>query len=204
MVDHIYIVHYTPLTERKAYLLAKFNEANITNFTFYEKYNRNETSKETMEQYFKLHNLNPAQICISIAHIEIYREILEKGYNRCLILEDDALLCENFFSSLNEYNSQLPEWFDIGSLNNGCGFHAGNIKPSQIWYPATTTRTCCAYIISNKCCATLLPSIIPFTLSIDHELNIQITKHNLKIFWAEPTIVSDGSVSKYGSSYVYF
>jgi hypothetical protein len=204
MVEHIYIVHYTPLTERKEYLLAKFTGANITNFTFYEKYNRNETSKETMEQYFKLHNLNPAQICITIAHIEIYREILEKGYKRCLILEDDALLCDNFFERLNEYNSQLPEDFDLGLINDGCGFHASDIQPSQIWYPVPTSRTCCAYIISSTCCATLLPSIIPFTMAIDHELNIQIKKLNLKSFWAEPTIVNDGSGSKYGSSYVYF
>jgi GR25 family glycosyltransferase involved in LPS biosynthesis len=204
MVDHIYIVHYSPLIERKKYLLAKFEETKITNFTFYEKYNRNETSTKLMEQYFKLHNLNPAQICITIAHIEIYREILEKGYKRCLILEDDARLSDNFFTKLNTYNNALPEDFDLGFLNDGCGFHASNIQPSQIWYPATTTRTCCAYIISNKCCATLVPSIIPFTMAIDHELNIQIAKHNLKTFWAEPTIVSDGSASIYGSSYVYF
>jgi len=204
MVDHIYVVHYTPLTERKKYLLNKFEKANITNFTFYEKYNRNETSPEVMSDYFKLHNLTPAQICITIAHIEIYREILEKGYKRCLILEDDALLCENFFERLHEYNSQLPEDFDLGLLNDGCKLHANNIQPSQIWYPATTTRTCCAYIISNKCCATLLPSIIPFTMAIDHELNIQIKKLNLKTFWAEPTIVNDGSCSIYGSSYTYF
>jgi len=203
-IDHIYIVHYSPLIERKNYLLNKFKESNITNYTFYEKYNRNETSKEVMSQYFKLDNLTPAQICITIAHIEIYKEIMEKGYERCLILEDDARLCDNFFDKLRVYYNAIPADFDLALINDGCKLHASTIHPSTIWYLIPATRTCCAYIITRKCCSILIPSIIPFNYAIDAELNQQIIKHNLKVYWAEPTIVSDGSEHTYVASYTRY
>jgi GR25 family glycosyltransferase involved in LPS biosynthesis len=196
-IDHIYVVHYTPLIERKAYLLQKFKEAGIPQFTFCEKYDRNTVTKETVSHYTTNAQLRLPGVCITITHIEIYREILEKGYARCLILEDDAILCDDFFTLLNAYNKMLPNDFDMGSINNGCNMHAKTIDPSTIWYPATTTRTCCAYIISGRCCAKLLSSIVPFQAVIDHELNRQIAKLGLRMFWAEPTLVVDGSEFKH-------
>jgi GR25 family glycosyltransferase involved in LPS biosynthesis len=196
-IDHIYIVHYTPLIERKAYLLQKFKEAGITQFTFCEKYDRNTVTKETISQYTNNSQLRLPGVCITIAHIEIYKEILEKGYTRCLILEDDAILCNDFFTLLNAYNKMLPDSFDMGSINNGCNMHIKNIDSSTIWYPAPITRTCCAYIISSHCCAKLLSSIVPFQKVIDHELNYQIAKLDLQMFWAEPTLVIDGSEFKH-------
>ena len=57
-INKIFIVHYKPLTERKHYLLQKFKEMNITNFEFYDKFDRNSTSQEVIDEYFKLNNLN--------------------------------------------------------------------------------------------------------------------------------------------------
>jgi GR25 family glycosyltransferase involved in LPS biosynthesis len=203
-IDHIYVIHYKPLVERKQYLTNKFSELNITNYTFYEEYSRDTTSEETMDKYYKYKSLhlNSVQKCITIAHIEVYKDIVKKQYKRCLILEDDAILAYDFANRLRLYNERLPYDFDIGSLNDGCGLHAQNINPSVIWYYVQSLRTCCAYIISNDCCIKLLKTIIPFSEAIDWELNVQIQKHDLRVYWAEPTIVSDGSVFIYHPSYV--
>lgn len=42
--------------------------------------------------------------------------------------------------------------------------------------------------------------MLPFSTSINHELNTIIAKHKLNIYWCEPTIVKDGSEIIYGSS----
>jgi len=199
----IFIVHYKPLINRKMYIINEFKKYNFTNYEFCEDYDRDTTAKETMDLYFKLNNLNPAQICITISHIEIYKKIINENIDLCLILEDDAILCENFFSILDDYIHILPSDFEIGFINNGCNMHASNITANKIWYDAIYSRTCCAYIITNICCKKLLQTIVPFNYAIDHELNEQIKKHNLKTYWAEPTIVSDGS-SIYGSSYIMY
>jgi len=204
MVDHIFVVHYSPLVERKEYLTKKFNELNITNYTFYEEYNRNTTSQETMDSYFKLKNLNPAQICITIAHLEIYKKIMSEGYSTCLILEDDARLCDDFKNKLESYMTSLPKDFNLAFINDGCGLHATNIVPDKIWYNKNISRTCCAYIINKKTCELLVKTAIPFTFAIDAEINKQVIDNNLIIYWCEPTIVSDGSVGVYKPSYTQY
>jgi len=202
VIDHIYIVHYTPLVDRKEYLLNQFNSNTITNYEFVTEYDRNTTSREIMDKYFfEFNNLTPVQKCISISHVEIYKKIIESKYNLCLILEDDAILTNLFKEKLEYYIDNLPKDFDIGFLNDGCGFHADNINDSQIWYKVPGTRTCCAYLITKNTCEKFVNSMIPLKTVIDHELNIHIVNLNLNCYWAEPTIVMDGSVNIYGSSY---
>ncbi len=203
-INKIFIVHYKPLTERKKYLIDKLNNMKIINYEFIENYDRNSTSKEIMNEYFKLDNLNPAQICITIAHISIYKKIVNENLGMCLILEDDAIFDNNFVVDFNKYIDCCPDDIDIGSLNDGCQFHANQITSEKIWYKNTITRTCCAYLITQKCCEKILKTIIPFNKAIDHELNHQINIHNLNIYWAEPTIVTEGSDEKYKSSYIQY
>lgn len=203
-IDKVYVVHYKPLTDRKHNLMHQFEINGITNFEFCENYDRDSTPKEVMDNYFKLDNLTPAQICITISHIGIYRDIVEKGYSRCLILEDDAMLCNGFSDILNRYMETLPANTDMAFLNNGCNLHASNSVPERVWYPETASRTCCAYIITKNACEKMLPTIVPFLKAIDHELNRQIQMHSFNVYWCEPTIVTDGSESGYGSSYIRF
>jgi GR25 family glycosyltransferase involved in LPS biosynthesis len=203
-VDHIFIVHYTPLTDRKAYLIKRFTELGISNYTFYEEYNRNTTSKETMKHYFKLNNLTPAQICITIAHLEIYRIIAQRKYTRCLILEDDAILCPDFDVKLASYMKELPEDFHLAFLSSGCGLVSQNVSANKVWYRASSSRTCSGYVIGFPTCERLLETAIPFVKAIDHELNIQINKHNLNTYWAEPALIKHGSETVYKSSYIYY
>jgi GR25 family glycosyltransferase involved in LPS biosynthesis len=203
-VDHIFIVHYTPLSDRKAYLIKKFNEFGITNYTFYEEYNRNTTSKETMKQYFTLDNLTPAQICITIAHLELYRLIVQRKYTKCLILEDDAILCPDFDVKLASYLNSLPSDFDLAFICGGCGLRSQNITPNTVWYREFSSRTCSGYLINVTACERLLKTAIPFVKAIDHELNIQINEHNLVTYWAEPVLIEHGSETVYKSSYVYY
>jgi GR25 family glycosyltransferase involved in LPS biosynthesis len=200
-IDKIFVIHYSPLTERKEHLTAEFRKYGIANYEFFEEYNRNTVSRELMSRYYKLHRLTPAQICISIAHIEIYRQMVEKNYSRVLILEDDALLADNFLEKFNHYMTVVPSDFDMLFLNDGCGMHAPHVTPEKIWYLRPSTRTCCSYIISKAACEKILPTIIPFTKVIDHELNTQIALHKLHVYWCEPTIVSDGSETCYAKSY---
>ena len=203
MPDHIYILHYTPLTQRKEYLLNKFKELNITNYTFYEEYNRDVITPETIEQYYKLKEINKVQICITISHLEIYRKMIQEGHEQCLILEDDAILSDDFNNKLKSYMETLPSDYNLAFLVDGCGMHSPNIVSDKIWYPAIHSRTCCAYIINKKTCELLLEKAIPFTNAIDHELNKQIADNNLIVYWCEPTIVHHGSDGNYSGSYSY-
>lgn len=201
-IEKIYIIHYKPLVERKQYLINFFYNNNITNYQFRDLYQRENLSQELKEQYFKLNNLNPAQICITIEHIETYREIINDNKNTnkwYLILEDDVIFCDNFINKINEYLEVIPddaEYLDI------CDYKI--INSNSMWVLNNVTRTTCAYLINKNTCEKLIKTIIPFEKAIDHELNKQFNINNIKCYWSNLSLIFHGSFNMYKSSYIQY
>ena len=200
--NKIYIIHYNPLVDRKKYLIDYFDNNNITNYEFRNLYQRENLTQELKDSYFELNNLSPAQICITIEHIETYKEIVKNGIDKAwyLILEDDAIFCDNFFELLNKYISNIPddaEYLDI------CDYV--QINSPNMWERKFSTRTNCGYLINKSTCEKLLTSIIPFEKAIDHELNKQMDIHNIKTYWSNISLIHHGSCnSNYNGSYEQF
>jgi len=201
-VSKIYIIHYNKLVERKNYLIQFFNKNNIHNYEFRSLYQREDLTEELKNTYFKLDNLNPSQICITIEHIETYRDIVNNSINEndwYLILEDDAVFCKDFIDLLNKYLENVPkdaEYLDISDYFT--------INSLDMWVRNYSTRTNCAYLINKKTCSKLLQTIIPFEKAIDHELNKQFELHDIKTYWSNVSLVHHGSGSNYTPSYIQF
>ena len=201
-IKTIYIIHYDPLIERKKYLLNFFSNNNITNFKFRNFYQRENLTNELKIKYFKLNNLTPAQICITIEHIETYKDIINNSINEnnwYLIIEDDAVFNNNFMDNINKYLDKIPqdaEYLDI------CDYV--QIKSDNLWERNNFTRTNCAYLINKKTCEKLIQTIVPFEKAIDHELNKQFQIHNIKTYWSNIPLIHHGSGSNYCGSYTQF
>lgn len=205
----IYIVHYKKLVDRKKYLLNRFTELGITNYEFIEDFDRDEIDFNLINNNFSnsyysivLKSTQNIVKCINMSHKLIYQKISSSDDNLALILEDDALLCDNFVEKLTEYMQTLPSDLDLGFINNGCNFHISpdRIMPDTYWYSYHGTRTCCAYLISKNCSNKILNTFIPFSFEIDRELCNIIKRIRLKVYWCEPTLVQDGSETIYGSA----
>jgi hypothetical protein len=202
IIKKIYIIHYIPLIDRKNYLVSYFNKTGITNFEFRTLYQRENLKDELKNSYFKLDNLNPSQVCITIEHIETYREIIKNSINDndwYLILEDDAIFYDNFIENINTILEDIPddaEYLDISDYFT--------IESNNLWEKKHTTRTTCAYLINKKTCEKLLTTIIPFNKAIDHELNTQFQIHDMKVYWSSKSLVNHGSGNVYRGSYIYY
>ena len=205
IIPKIYVVHYKKLEIRKTNLTKQFAQNGITNYEFYDKFDRRGVTKDDLDPYF----VNPFNShfevivkCITLSHYNIYKEVSNSDIPYVLILEDDAVLIDDFANKLKKYLDELPADFDMAFINAGCGMHIPkkDIKPNQIWYESKGTRTCCAYLISNKCCKILTDNMIPIKCGIDIELNKHIIDNNLKVYWCEPNIVRDGSEFCYKST----
>jgi GR25 family glycosyltransferase involved in LPS biosynthesis len=129
------------------------------------------------------------------------KKIVQNNYDSVLILEDDAILFDNFLNNFGKYMRCVPSDYDVLFINAGCNLHAYPTRPGQIWYKVPETRTCCAYIITKKACEKLLPNIVPFSHSIDHILGKHFHSLNLNVYWCEPNLIGDGSETVYGVSY---
>jgi GR25 family glycosyltransferase involved in LPS biosynthesis len=202
----IFILHYSKLTERKKCILEQFKRNNISNFEFIEKYDKDEITEEESNIFDK--NYKKSTMSLHLKHNYVYKQIAEK-YENALIFEDDVILCDNFVKILQLFMYQLPDNYDMLFIGNGCNLHIpqSELIPnkyiySKCLYPTSwggdgATRCSDSYIVSNKCAKVLCKCIDnlqnKIKLPIDWWLNETARQNNFKVYWAEPTLVMQGS-----------
>jgi GR25 family glycosyltransferase involved in LPS biosynthesis len=201
----IFVIHYKKLINRKLFILSQFKKYNIQNYEFIE-IDRDELYNHDISMFQK--NYNNSQIAISLSHFYAYKQISDK-YNNGLIFEDDVILNNNFINILHKYMNQLPTNYDMLFIGNGCNLHIEKhklISNKNIYekclYPTNwggngASRCCDSYIISKKCANTLCKYInnlkYKINLPIDWWLNVAARDNIFKVYWAEPTIVTQGT-----------
>jgi glycosyl transferase family 25 len=203
----IFVIHYSKLVDRKRHILEQFKKHNITDYEFIEKYDKDEITN-TQSSLFDI-NYKKSTMSLTLKHMYVYNRIA-KNYENALIFEDDVILCDNFSEKLNKYMSQLPKNYDMLFIGDGCNLHIEKhtLSPNKYiyekclyptdWGGDGATRCCDSYIISNSCAKKLCKSInnlISITLPIDWWLNVAARDNNFKVYWAEPTIVTQGTQS---------
>jgi len=202
----IFILHYKVLVDRKKHILQQLEKQNIKDYEFIEKYDKDEIT-EYESSLFNI-NYKKSTMSLHLKHNFVYKLIAEK-YENALIFEDDVILSENFNETLNKYITQLPEDYDMLFIGDGCNFHIQkhNLIPNKniyekCLYPTSwggdgASRCSDSYIISKKCAIKLCNYIEnlkdKISLPIDWWLNEAARDINLKIYWAEPTIVTQGT-----------
>ena len=155
-----YVIHYTPLKERKQFLLNELNKNSLI-YHFIEDYDRENLSDEDL----KIFDTNKVKLsmCSNISkHIDTYRNIMNNEYKYSLILEDDVILDDKFGDKLNKGLEQLPDDYDMLFIGNGCNLHIPLIKrrPDKFIYKKCReptnwggnggTRCTDSYLVSKK------------------------------------------------------
>lgn len=202
----VFVLHYTKMTERKKNILMQFERYGIKDFEFIELYDKDTLSSE--DKAIFVDNFSTVKISLIKKHIHVYN-IISSSHDQALILEDDAILCDDFLNKFNDYLKQVPSDYDMVFLGNGCNLHiekhrivSGNYIYKKCLYPTSwggdgATRCTDSYIISNKCASKLCEYILnlknKINTNIDWWLNIAARDNNLNVYWAEPTIVKQGS-----------
>jgi len=230
-IPKIFIIHYTPLVERKLNIIKQLKNSNLE-AEFITQYDRDILTLDDIK-IFVIHyitlvekeldiikqlknntqylidtsannpnRLNLSKISLIKKHLFCYQEIVSK-YNFALILEDDVIFDSDFGCKLNKYIHELPENWDMLFVGDCCDNHiSGDRIKSDIHIylkdnkngPAKCTDS---YLITKKCAATILKYIsIPGIIidkPCDHWLDGLILENDFKVYWAEPTIVTQGS-----------
>ena len=208
----VFVTHYTKLCERKADILEQFQTHNITDYEFIEQFDQGRLSDEEVAMFST--DIHPAMMSLTLKHFHAYRQIKDR-YDHALIFEDDVILCENFSEIFAKYVADLPVDYDMLFIGDGCKLH---IEPHMLvkdkciyekctqpthWGGLGGTRCLDSYLMSKKCAVKLCEYIDlnnHIRLSSDLWMNVAMRECNLKVYWAEPTIVTQGSESgKYKS-----
>lgn len=201
----VFIVHYKKLIDRKSHMLEQLKKNNITDYEFIE-IDRDELCNQNISMFQE--NYSNSQIAISLSHFHAYKQICDK-YENGLIFEDDVVLSDNFTDILNKYMTQLPENYDMLFVGDGCKLHieSHRLIPNQYiyekcLYPTSwggdgAGRCVDSYLVNKKCAIKLCEYInnlsYKINLPIDWWLNIAARDNIFKVYWAEPTIVTQGT-----------
>jgi hypothetical protein len=181
----VYVLHYTPLTDRKIHIDSEIKKNGLdADFIETEEGPGNFSTK-----------LSYARVSLFKKHIEAWKRISEGSDTKYLIIEDDAIFDDDFDVKFNTYLSQLPSNFDMLFIGSGCDLHI-NIPPGTIGlYP--WTRCTDSYVISPTCAQQMLRLVDDNEIDdpVDHWMNKVIKQIDLKVYWAEPTIVRQGTCS---------
>jgi GR25 family glycosyltransferase involved in LPS biosynthesis len=202
----IFIIHYKKLIDRKKHILKQFEKYNITDYEFIE-IDRDELQGYDLSIF---ENITNAYMAVALSHLYAYKQIKD-NYDEALILEDDVILADNFINIFNNYLIQLPQEYDMLFLGDGCYYHidAHILSPNKNIYQKShtptiwgsmqdgSTRCIDSCLVSKKCAIKLCNYINNLTKKIntttDHWLNIVAKEKNFLMYWAEPTITTQGS-----------
>jgi GR25 family glycosyltransferase involved in LPS biosynthesis len=196
----IFVIHYKKLVNRKEHILNVFTQYNIIDYEFIE-IDRDEIFRENITMFKE--GYSKSQIAITLSHFYAYKQINEK-YENGLIFEDDVILSDNFIEIFNKYVSLLPEDYDMLFIGNGCNLHinSNEIIPNKFIYKkslnsCSVTRCTDSYVVNKKCASKLCEYINTLQYSInipvDFWLNVAAKDTGLNVYWAEPTIVTQGT-----------
>jgi GR25 family glycosyltransferase involved in LPS biosynthesis len=204
----VYVLHSSNLSKRKKHILEQFRKHNIYNFEFIEKFDAREITEEESRPFAK--DYKRTLMSLFLKHIYVYQLIAKDSEATALIFEDDVILGDDFYETLEKYMNEANGVSEYDMLFIGCGYnlHINKevIEDDKHIYKNPYTRATDSYVITSSCAkkicdyyeATLMGATAlayPITLPINLWLNKAILDKGLNVYWCEPTIVSQGSQS---------
>ena len=189
----IYVIHYTPLKDRKKNIILQIENLNYTDYEFIENFDRDVL---TLDQISKFRNISKSEMSIFLKHIEALRRFLETNLENCCITEDDSIFDPDLPNKLDQLLKELNENINyIVFCSSCCNIHyQGQITPDRLLYPSPGTRGTCFYLISRQAAQFIYNDFLEDTqisVPIDHWMNVK--KKFAHTFYSEPVLVTQGS-----------
>jgi GR25 family glycosyltransferase involved in LPS biosynthesis len=202
----VFVLHYSKLVERKTHVIEQLRLQHITDYEFVELFDKDEITDAQKSDFTPNYATNIMSLFLK--HIHVYKLVAEQ-YDNALILEDDVILHPNFSQLFSLYLSQLPTTYDLFYIGDGCKLRipVSMRNPEQYiyrkelgptsWGGLGSSRCTDSYLVSNACAKNMLEywEHVRGTVSnpIDYWLSEVAIAKNLEVYWAEPTIVTQGS-----------
>ena len=141
--------------------------------------------------------LSKSEIHLAINHFLVLESIVANKDDKAVVLEDDAVLCDDFTGKLSELNDKLVgrDW-DIVFINyhGKKPAHSREMKLIENRDLFDYFGTC-AYIISKDAARRILEMGEKITLPSDEELKYRASQLDLKLLWVLPDLVQQGSLN---------
>ena len=193
-INKIFIINLDKDIERLNKSYEQLNFYNITNYERYPAIYGNNLNKDDLNSY----STNIGKIIASksmigcgISHINIWKNIIKEKINKCLILEDDFILSDNFINKFDIIINNAPLEYDIIFLTNNI-IHNKNLKLYDIneyFYKQAFISQTVGYIITLNGANKLLKFINKVSYHIDVEICILSLLYNFNIISVKEPLI---------------
>lgn len=142
-------------------------------------------------------HLPRGMIAVTYKHYLALRDIVEKGYDYAVIMEDNIEFKGNVPNAIERYLKDLPsDWdcvFDSDFL--GLKYDEASVNPAISVYKKSNeiTGQCSGaskgahfILVSKRGAKLLYENFLPFRECSDHHYNELFRKLNMNVYWAEP------------------
>ena len=197
----IYIIHYKPLTDRKNYLVSKFEEFGLTDMVeWVDQFETDDEVKKIKNPF----NLPKKLLAVNAAHMYCYKNQLKNKYKNILILEDDIVFdTVNFPLFLDQCAFEFEKLDgDIAFLSSCCDLKVEKPKPPTLLYydPSYVTRCMGAYIVNIRCAEKILTCSSVNFHGIDIVLNKLLPHINVRVLWSALYLKQGSETGAYKSN----
>lgn len=197
-LDGILIINVRAFVERRKHIEAQLARFGLMG-EFVHEFDADDIDPETDRTYFKGTGLRPPQKSCSLKHIVALKRIRQRGWRRALVLEDDAVLSDDFLAGLAQALKESNSYPGSHVIYLGCGGNQYTPRskraPGQHLYRNTRGRLTDSYLIGNAEAGLRLdwmarnPTDLPIDLAFDKMDN----ESGISILWFEDPVVEQGS-----------
>ena len=197
-LDAILIINVKRFIERRKHVEAQLARFGLRG-EFIHEFDADEVTDELDRRHFQGQELNPGQKSCALKHVEALRRIVEHGWQRCLVLEDDVVLADGFIegvrAALSETaDAERPYVIYIGAGGN---FYtpASQRQPGRRIYEASMGRFADSYILGAEEARRRLQWIQknPMRKPIDVTFDMIDRQAGIRFLWLEDPVVEQGS-----------
>ena len=181
-----WVCHYTRLHDRNRHIK---NQLRDYHAEFIFEYDPENLKRSDIDRF---QVLRQSEISLFLKHVCAWRRILTSSSCVNIVVEDDAVLDQNFQemleTSLSDKSMHECEFLVLGTCLNMHIEGQGTIREKH----PPEARCGHGYMISKNLCQTLLErfgSTGAISLPVDHWLNKVFVETNTRVFWQEPASI---------------
>jgi glycosyl transferase family 25 len=197
-LDAILVINVREFTERRRHVEAQLARFGLRGDMVHE-HDAVDITPEVDARWFAGDALNRGQKSCALKHVAVLQRVVREGWQRCLVLEDDVVLADDFPEGVRAAlveTAAMPRPYVI-FLGAGGNFYtpASQRVPGRRIYPATKGRFTDSYIIGAPEAARRLSAIEHerMTQPIDVVFDRVDAAAGIRLLWLEDPVVEQGS-----------
>lgn len=194
VIGRIYVVHCRRLEERRRALEPRLAElARPTRWIL--DFDPQAIPRATRRRVAPRARLRLRELSVYLKHELVFRTIAEGRDDVVFVLEDDALLPNDFGPLLDRHLRALPPAAGLAYLGESCGLAVEPDEPGGMFGREIGTRSMSAVLVRRDAARLVAAelAIRPIAQPIDLTVNQIIRDRAVPVVWSVPALVPNGS-----------